>query len=234
LRLILKNLNSITIKNLSVYFLILLCITTCSTAFSYQEQTKNKLNTVSVNTTFIEANNNLLKFSQLTTLDGLSNSNVFGITQDNQGFIWFATEDGLNRFDGKSIVTYRHNANNKHSIADNLIRKVFYDTEHVLWVGTQNGLSRYNREQDNFDNFYNINNDENSLRDNVIWDIYQNKTEPLQNDQAKPLLWISTTNGLQTLKVDSNINDILFQRIKIKNYNDRIREIVFISRILSL
>ena len=58
--------------------------------------------------------NEQLKFSQLSTINGLSNSNVFGITQDHQGFIWFATEDGLNRFDGKNFVTYRHNANNKY------------------------------------------------------------------------------------------------------------------------
>ncbi|MCW8833718.1 MAG: hypothetical protein OQK03_10395, partial [Colwellia sp.] len=64
--------------------------------------------------------NEQLKFSQLSTTDGLSNSNVFGITQDHQGFIWFATEDGLNRFDGNNFVTYRHNANDKHSIADNV------------------------------------------------------------------------------------------------------------------
>lgn len=225
LRLLLNNLNPIKTKKLPAYFLILLSITISSTAFSYQALTDNKPNTASENSTFIESNDNLLKFSQLTILDGLSNSNVFGVTQDNQGFIWFATEDGLNRFDGKNIVIYRHNANNKFSIADNLIRKVFYDSENTLWVGTQNGLSRYNRELDNFDNFYSVTGDENSLRDNVIWDIYQNKTGLEQNDQARPLLWISTTDGLHTLAVDSNINDTLFQRIKIRKYNDRIREI---------
>jgi len=225
LRLILKNLNSKNIQSLPYYFITLSCITISSTAFSYQESTHKNLNTPSKNSPFIETTSNLLKFNQLTTSDGLSNSNVFGITQDNQGFIWFATEDGLNRFDGKNIVTYRHNANNKHSIADNLIRKIFFDTEHVLWIGTQNGLSRYNRELDNFDNFFTIINDENSLRDNVIWDIYQNQNGLEKNDKTKPLLWISTTDGLHTLKVDSARNDIRFQRIKIKNYNDRTREI---------
>ena len=229
LRLIFKNLNSINIKNLLVNFFTWLCITTCTAAFSYdnltnEELTNKKSNAISVNSTFRESNNNLLKFSQLSTLDGLSNSNVFGITQDNQGFIWFATEDGLNRFDGKNIVTYLHNANNKHSIADNIIRKIFIDSEQTLWVGTQNGLSRYNIELDNFDNFTTKADDELSLRDNVIWDIYQNKSGLIKN-KPKPLLWVSTTKGLHTLNVDNNIKNITFQRIKIKDYNDRIQEI---------
>jgi len=188
---------------------------------SFSLHAASNLTSISVNTknTVIESNDNLLKFSQLTTLDGLSNSNVFGITQDHQGFIWFATEDGLNRFDGKNFITYRHNANNKHSIAGNIIRKVFIDSENTLWIGTDNGLSRYNLELDNFDNFINKPNDESSLQDNVIWDIYQNK------EKSDSLLWISTTEGLHTLSVKTDTQDIKFERIKVRNYNDRIREI---------
>ena len=188
---------------------------------SFALHAASNLTSTSVNTknTVIESNESLLKFSQLTTLDGLSNSNVFGITQDHQGFIWFATEDGLNRFDGKNFITYRHNANNKHSIAGNIIRKVFIDSENTLWIGTDNGLSRYNLELDNFDNFINKPNDESSLQDNVIWDIYQNK------EKSDSLLWISTTEGLHTLSVKTETQDVKFERIKVRNYNDRIREI---------
>jgi len=225
LRLILKKFNTIKIQSFLTSFLVWLCFATSTTALSYEKLTNENLNPASANSTFIESNNNLLKFSQLSTLDGLSNSNVFGVTQDNQGFIWFATEDGLNRFDGKNFVTYRHNPNKEHSISDNLIRKIFIDSEQTLWVGTQNGLSRYNRELDNFDNFTTQIGDELSLRDNVIWDIYQNKSKKRENNQAKPLLWVSTTEGLHTLTVDSDIKNITFQRIKIKNYNAITREI---------
>jgi len=227
--LIFKKTNSINIKNRLVNFIAWLCIATSTSALSYEISTNNKVSTTSENSTFIESTHNLLKFSQLSSLDGLSNSNVFGITQDNQGFIWFATEDGLNRFDGKNFVTYRHNTNNKYSIADNMIRKIFIDSEQTLWVGTQNGLSRYNIELDNFDNFTTKANDENSLRDNMIWDIYQNKNESIKSNRAKPLLWISTTKGLHTLNVDVDVDGIekklTFQRINIKNYNDKTREI---------
>lgn len=204
-----------------------LLIFICLTAFSVNATSSKQLNNISINTesTVVESNANQLKFSQLSTLDGLSSSNVFGITQDHQGFIWFATEDGLNRFDGNNFVTYRHNANNKHSIADNVIRKIFIDSENTLWIGTENGLSRYNIEHDNFDNFVNKIGDNSSLKDNVIWDIYQNKSNLTKNDKENPLLWISTTEGIHTLPVKNGINNIKFKRIKIRNYNAHIREI---------
>jgi diguanylate cyclase (GGDEF)-like protein/PAS domain S-box-containing protein len=225
LRWLYPSINVINFKNRYTHSFICLCLITSTSAFSDEKSAKKNLITTSINSTFVESNNNSLKFSQLSTLNGLSSSNVFGITQDNKGFIWFATEDGLSRFDGKNFVTYRHNVNNTHSVADNTIRKIFIDTEHTLWVGTQNGLSRYNPEKDNFDNFFNVDNNESSLRDNVIWDIYQNKNESIVNNQAKPLLWISTTNGLHTLTPNSNNDTLTFQRIKVKDYNDRIREI---------
>lgn len=222
--LICNGLNSIKIQSLLTNFIIWLCLATNTTALSYEKEISKELTTASKKPSFIQSNN-LLKFSQLSTLDGLSNSNVFSITQDNQGFIWFATEDGLNRFDGENFTTYRHNANNKHSIADNVIRKIFIDIEQTLWVGTQNGLSRYNPILDNFDNYFNIADNDNSLRDNVIWDIYQNKSETLKENQAEPLLWISTTEGLHTVAVNSDVIPPTFQRIEIQDYNDRIREI---------
>ena len=175
--------------------------------------------------TNIESTSTQLKFTQLSTLQGLSNSNVFGITQDHQGFIWFATEDGLNRFDGNNFVTYRHNINNKNSITDNVIRKIFIDSENTLWVGTENGLSRYNVELDNFDNFKHVANDDSSLKDNVIWDIFQNKTDSSISKQKKSPLWISTSEGLHTLSPTSNVNNIKFNRINIRDHNDKIREI---------
>jgi len=169
--------------------------------------------------------NEQLKFSQLSAIDGLSNSNVFGITQDHQGFIWFATEDGLNRFDGNNFVTYRHNTNNKHSIADNIIRKIFIDNENTLWVGTENGLSRYNLELDNFDTFSHTANDNNSLRDNVIWDIYQDSGKLVADKQQKGLLWVSTTLGLHTLSLEKINKKAKFKRIDIRGHNNKFQEI---------
>ena len=221
---IFKKIKPLNTKNLFIHLLIWSSIATNASVLADESLTNKKIDSALANTPTTEPND-LLKFSQLSTLDGLSSSNVFGITQDKQGFIWFATEDGLNRFDGKNFVTYRHNANNPNSIADNIIRKIFIDSAQNLWVGTQNGLSRYNRDLDNFNSFFYIENNELSLRDNVIWDIYQNEKELKKNSTEKPLLWVSTTNGLHTLTIDKAVKEPNFQRIKIKNHNEKTREI---------
>ena len=120
-------------------------------------------------------NQNPLKFERISIAEGLSQSHVYDIIQDQNGFIWIATQDGLNRYDGKNFVYYRHDSNNQNSIADNFIRKLFIDNQNTLWIGTNNGLSRYDEVFDNFDNFLNQKNDSNSLKDNEVWDIYQDK-----------------------------------------------------------
>jgi len=155
--------------------------------------------------------NNPLKFEHISTEQGLSQPYVFSIVQDLHGFMWIATQDGLNRYDGKKFKQYRHNNADPHSVADNYITKVFVDRAGTLWVGTKNGLSRYDQELDRFDNFYAQGN-ENSLRDNVIWTIYQ--------DNAN-LLWVSTALGLQTFDPTKQ----QFTQINIKNGNNTFVEV---------
>ena len=86
---------------------------------------------------------------------GLSNSNVLSIVQDKFGFMWFATEGGLNRFDGSQFIAYKHNNENPKSIACNTINKLLIDNEGILWIATTHeGLDRYNHESDDFTHFY--------------------------------------------------------------------------------
>ena len=153
-----------------------------------------------------------MKFERISIAEGLSQSYVYDIIQDHNGFIWIATQDGLNRYDGKNFVYYRHDSTNSSSIADNFIRKLFIDKQNVLWVGTNKGLSRYNESLDNFDNFYHQISDSNSLKDNEIWDIYQDKS----ND-----IWVSTKEGLH--KFDSENNN--FSRIRIRGFDSALKEI---------
>lgn len=86
---------------------------------------------------------------------GLSNSNILSITQDRFGFMWFATEGGLNRFDGSKFIAYKHNKQNPNSISCNSINKLLIDKDGILWVATTHeGLDRYNHETDDFTHFY--------------------------------------------------------------------------------
>ena len=77
-----------------------------------------------------------LKFTHLTTNDGLSQSNVTAILQDRRGFMWFATRDGLNRYDGNTFVVYKHNPNDPDSLSANFIQDLMEDDQGYLWIAT--------------------------------------------------------------------------------------------------
>jgi hypothetical protein len=80
-----------------------------------------------------------LTFGHIALEDGLSQLSVYAIVQDQTGFLWFATEDGLNRYDGYSIKTYRHNPLDSTSLSDKAIIALFADRSGDLWVGTNRG-----------------------------------------------------------------------------------------------
>jgi ligand-binding sensor domain-containing protein len=74
--------------------------------------------------------------------DGLSQSSVNTILQDHQGFMWFGTQDGLNKFDGHTFKVYEHIPGDFTTVSDNHIRHIYQDQEGIIWLGTRNGLSR--------------------------------------------------------------------------------------------
>src|SRR5690606_22712749 len=81
---------------------------------------------------------------------GLSNSSVKCITKDSKGYMWFGTADGLNRYNGYEIRSYRNKLNNIQSLPHNYIYCVTEDKIKNLWIGTGQGVAIYNR---NFDSF---------------------------------------------------------------------------------
>ena len=81
-----------------------------------------------------------IPFNRLTTDDGLSNNYVYDLIQDKSGFLWFATDDGLNRYDGYEFKVYRNDPENKNSISDNSIWVIEEDRSGKIWMGTKNGF----------------------------------------------------------------------------------------------
>ncbi|MDD3161939.1 MAG: two-component regulator propeller domain-containing protein [Bacteroidales bacterium] len=80
----------------------------------------------------------------------ISNSLINKVYQDRKGFVWIATEDGLNRFDGLRFTMYRNSAGDSTSLKNNYVRAVYEDTQNRFWVGCINGLLLYDRAKDLF------------------------------------------------------------------------------------
>lgn len=88
---------------------------------------------------------------KLFTVDSdLSSSMVMDIHQDRDGFIWIATEDGLNRFDGHKFTIYRQDKGNETTILNDMVRVLFEDKQGKMFVGYINGLQYYDSSRDAF------------------------------------------------------------------------------------
>lgn len=82
--------------------------------------------------------------------NGLSGNTVQCIMQDNQGFMWFGTQDGLNRFDGNNYKIFKNNPDDNHSIGNNFIRSLYQGDDNLIWVGTDQRLFIYNPVNEKF------------------------------------------------------------------------------------
>ncbi|WP_374165043.1 two-component regulator propeller domain-containing protein [Arcticibacter sp. MXS-1] len=92
-----------------------------------------------------------LNFTTFTSRDGLSSNTVFAMLKDRLGFLWIATEDGLNRFDGTSFKVYRHISGKPSSLPANHVTSLFEGSDGSLWIGTNGGsVTIYDRNKDDF------------------------------------------------------------------------------------
>ena len=76
------------------------------------------------------------RLDHLTLSDGLPNSSVSRITQDDNGFMWFGTQSGLTKYDGYSFKTYLNDPFDRNSIPHNLVQTMMLDENDILWLGT--------------------------------------------------------------------------------------------------
>lgn len=118
--------------------------------------------------------------------DGLSHNSVYAITQDREGFLWFGTADGLNRFDGHAYRIYRHDPQNPASISHNLVRALHPDRAGGLWVATADGLNRLDPRTDRFQRFA-LRSETTGLEARVILVVHEG---------PEGTLWIGTDAGL--------------------------------------
>ena len=96
-----------------------------------------------LNTPILSASLSTFRFEHLSTQNGLSHNSVIEIVQDRQGFMWFGTLNGLNRYDRSPdrFVRIYHDPGNPNSLVDNRIRRVMEDHTGQIRIGTEGGLS---------------------------------------------------------------------------------------------
>lgn len=124
------------------------------------------------------------KFHHYTSTEGLSQNNVTCILQDSEGFMWFGTQDGLNKYDGYTFTIYQNISGDTTTISNSQVTALLEDKDKNLWIATQSGgLNKYDRKNDQFTYFMHEEGNKNSLSSNKIKSLYQDKAG---------ILWIGT------------------------------------------
>jgi PAS domain S-box-containing protein len=91
-----------------------------------------------------------MRFMRISIEQGLSQGTVQAILQDHVGYLWFGTEEGLNRYDGYSFVIFKHDVKDLGSLSDNIVNALCEDRQHRMWVGTEHGLCRFDPKTETF------------------------------------------------------------------------------------
>ena len=130
-----------------------------------------------------------LSFNQLMTKNGLSQNSIFAIAQDSQGFMWFGSRYGLNRYDGNRFRLYKSTTADTNTLSDDYINALFSDSKKELWVGTSNGLNRFDPKKNSFERIY-LREGQINKSNTPIISIYEDR---------KGNLWVAAKNGLYLL-----------------------------------
>lgn len=136
----------------------------------------------------IRSQGNAKLFRRLNTSAGLSQNWVRQIYQDDIGFLWFGTSDGLNRYDGKVFKIYRPRTTNKKEIGDINVSAIEKKSSDELWVGTDLGLYVYSYKKDDLEPYTDVK--------------FQTITSILQGKDN--MVWFGTNNGLAKLDLKTN------------------------------
>ncbi len=117
-----------------------------------------------------------VRFTHLTTGDGLAQSFAAAILQDRRGFMWIGTHNGLSRFDGYRFTTYQHDPHNPNSLSGNQVNDLFEDRDGMVWIATTNGgVNRVDPYTETFTRYRHDPANPNSLGGDVIFSIFQDR-----------------------------------------------------------
>ena len=149
----------------------------------------------------------------LRTEEGLSQNEVTSILQDNEGFMWFGTRSGLNRYDGYDFQVFNQVPGDTNNLVNTSVEKIYKDSKGIIWIGTKsNGISRYNPVTGQFLNM--------PYNDLSLHNILPDKRIISFCEDTDGEMWIGTWNGGllkynpetglgKTYNLSSNVNVIL-------------------------
>jgi len=131
-----------------------------------------------------------LRFESLGQEDGLSQTSFYDLFIDSYGFVWVATQDGLNKYDGYRVTVYRNDPSNPKTICNKRVLALAEAEPGIIWVGTRKGLSRFNSLTEEAEHFFSLPGDTNSIISNNISSLWVDKNG---------LIWIGSPEGLCVL-----------------------------------
>jgi len=150
-----------------------------------------------IGTSVLLAREMKIVFDHLNIRNGLSDGRVDCILQDSYGFLWFGTQDGLNRYDSYNFTVYGHDIYDSTSISSSWIRCIYEDKFHNLWIGTEGGgLNRFNHATERFTRWINDPGNLQSLPNNFVRTIFED---------SFGILWIGTRSGMAQFDWRKNV-----------------------------
>ncbi len=131
-----------------------------------------------------------IRFARISRTQGLSQTRVDQIVQDDLGFIWFGTQYGLNRYDGYHFKVFAHDKSDPRSLGGVAIYSLFKDHSGAIWVGCAHSLDRFDAQSSTFEHFHVDPGDGSADSDVTVRHI---------SEDPAGALWLSTTTGLYSL-----------------------------------
>lgn len=141
----------------------------------------------------VQAQDNTANFDHISVEDGLSQSEVYAILKDSQGFMWFGTVDGLNKYNGYNFIHYKHDPYDTTTLSHNHINTLYEDKSGNLWAGTFDGLNKLDKKTNTFVRLNHISNPKTSPV--TVTSIYEDRFHTI---------WVGTSQGLKRLIPQGN------------------------------
>ncbi len=143
-----------------------------------------------------------LIIEHITREHGLSNSTVWSIIQDKEGYLWFATDNGIERYDGYSFHSYINIPGDTTSFINATAYSIYMDKGGVLWIGTLHGLEKFNHATNSFTNYLPYHSEKVEI--NYVYGMVEDN---------KGIFWVTTGNEVFIF----NKNSGRFTKIKYEN-----------------